>query len=114
MAVKKKGLMGKNKKEQYAPNDVYRFYVSLELNSFDVQVAVDEGAFDNDEDKVQEALFTPQRIEELKKWVIEQIKFSKNPFRIYCGDRDGGYCYTEDQLFRPDREFDIVKEIIKD
>lgn len=91
-----------SKKRKIVPNDVYKFDVRLSP-SFDfdrMSVYVDEGAFERDEDKVQEAYFTQAKIDELKNELINKIRKCKNPFSIICSDLDGGYNVTEDELFR--------------
>ena len=54
------------------------------------------------ENLVQERYFTQQKIDELKLKFIQKIQECKNPFNIYCVDRDGGYNITEEQLFNLD------------
>ena len=96
------------KEKEYVPNNVYTFRLSVDLPPFEVTVPtkivkdgwnrVDE--FDNDEDSVMEAYFTPDRIKEYKQKLIKMIENMSNPFEIYCTDFDGDYMFTEEQLFR--------------
>ena len=99
-------------KEDFVPNDVFKYRVSLRWAD-DISVYVkpfpkpwDEGYKEEEalslEDKkriVREKYFSADRIEELKRKVIEAIMEEDNPFDIYCTDTDSGYLVTEEQLF---------------
>lgn len=100
----------------YVPNDVFKYRVSLksdiELDDISVYTKPFPQPWDEDydeskdmtleeeEDLVQEKYFTKERITELKQKLIEKINAEENPFDIYCVDVDGGYRVTEEQLFK--------------
>ena len=104
--------------KEYVDNDVFRFRISLkgelELDNITVYTkpfpdlpllgksCTEEEwykEYDKQEDLVQDKYFTQQKIDELKLKLIQKIQECKNPFNIFCVDRDGGYNVTEDQLF---------------
>ena len=116
-----KHLTTKNDLEsKYVDNDVFKFSITLngdligeDINiytkpfpEFPLEKYKDQDQVDNfydaQEDLVQEKYFTQERIDELKAKFIKRIQESKNPFDIYCVDRDGGYNVTKDQLFNLD------------
>jgi len=106
--------------QHYVDNDVFRFRVSLDRNFTDDEITIYTKPFPNfpigeykseeqtqkfydaQEDLVQEKYFTQKRIDELKLKFIQKIQECKNPFNIFCVDRDGGYNVTEKQLFNLD------------
>ena len=107
--------------KEYVDNDVFRFRISLksELELDDITVYTKPfpdisdlispeseqiwyDKYNEQEDLVQEKYFTQQKIDELKLNLIQKIQECKNPFKISCVDRDGGYNVTEDQLFNLD------------
>lgn len=51
------------------------------------------------EETVKKKYFTKERIDELKRQLIQKIQECENPFEICCVDMDGGYNVTEDELF---------------
>ena len=104
--------------KKYVDNDVFVFRISLkdelELDKITVYTkpfpdipllgkSCNEEdwykEYNKQEDLVQEKYFTQQKIDELKLKLIQKIQECKNPFNIYCVDRDGGYNVTEDDLF---------------
>ena len=102
------------KEKKYVDNDVFRFRVSLKRGLEELEFPVYTKPFPEDdilrddefdektrreEELVKEKYFTQQRIDELKLKLIQKIQECKNPFDIYCSDRDGGYNVTEDELF---------------
>lgn len=98
-------------KDEYVPNNVYKFRLSVDLPTYPFEVTVptkivkDEGwiridEFNNAEDAVMEAYFTMDKIREYKQKLIEMIEGMDNPFDIFCADKDGDYKFTEEQLFR--------------
>ena len=95
-----------NIQTEYVPNHVYKFEVTPLVDIPRIIVPVDRvdwntDAFGNDEDKVQEAYFTKERINELKRKYIKMIEETENPFHIYCVDTDGDYAFTDDEIFSP-------------
>ena len=99
-------------KPKYVDNDVFKFRCSLKSNIDYFDVTVFTKPFNNDTDYelpligrgeneklVQKKYFTPERINELKLKLIQEIQECQNPFDIYCVDVDGGYNVTEDELF---------------
>lgn len=74
-------------KEESTELEVYTYSVGVNID-MRVSVKTKVGAFDSDEFKVQKAHFSKEKIEELKKVIIEKIQNSENPFDIYCVDRD--------------------------
>lgn len=107
--------------KEYVDNDVFKFRVHLddkfcvdELTIYtkpfpDISELISTESEDNwykeydkQEKIVQEKYFTQQKIDELKLKLIQKIQECKNPFKISCVDRDGGYNITEDQLFNLD------------
>ena len=104
--------------KKYVDNDVFIFRISLkdelELDNINVYTkpfpdlpllgksCTEEEwykEYNKQEDLVQEKYFTQQKIDELKLKLVQKIQECKNPFNIYCVDRDGGYNVTEDELF---------------
>ena len=106
--------------KKYVDNDVFKYRVSLKSNFIDENITIytkpfpdfpvdkyesDEQVqefYDSQEDLVKEKYFTQRKIDELKLKLIQKIQECKNPFFIYCVDRDGGYDITEDKLFSLD------------
>lgn len=102
--------------KKYVDNDVFKYRVSLrcDLDLDDVTVYVKpfpqpwhkdydpskEISLEEKEDLVQEKYFTQEKIDELKKKLVDRIMSEKNPFDISCVDVDGGYNVTEEQLFK--------------
>lgn len=104
--------------KQYVDNDVFRYSISLRYDVDwmpDVTVYVkpfpqpwhkdydeskDTLSLEEKEDLVQEKYFTQERIDELKKKLVDKIMADENPFHISCVDVDGGYLVTEEQLFK--------------
>ena len=95
--------------EKYVDNDVfvYQVRVKWDLQCFRIPIytkpfpkRLTHQEYLADEKTVQEAYFTKERIDEMKKQVIYFIEESENPFRIECVDRDGGYLVTEEELFK--------------
>lgn len=102
--------------KKYVDNDVFKYRVSLkcDLDLNDVTVYVKpfpkpwhkdydpskEISLEEEEDLVQEKYFTQEKIDELKKKLVDRIMSEKNPFDISCVDVDGGYNVTEEQLFK--------------
>lgn len=84
----------------YVPNDVYKFSVQVAIELPKVTVAVEPGAFDKSEDKVQAAYFDKSRIDDLKLQLIKAVLESDEPFSIYCVDTDGDYKFKDNELFR--------------
>ena len=99
---------------KYVDNDVFRFRVSLKRGFEELEFPIYTKPFPKDnilsddecdkknrreEELVKEKYFTQQCIDELKFKLIQKIQESKNPFNIYCVDRDGGYNVTKKQLF---------------
>ena len=111
--LKQKRIMEK----KYVDNDVFKYSVRLKSNFTNEDITIytkpfpdfplgkyesDEQVqnfYDSQEDLVQEKYFTQRKIDELKLKLIQKIQECKNPFNIYCADRDGGYNVTEDDLF---------------
>lgn len=99
------------KDKQYVDNDVFRFTLRLKDDYQDLTVYTNPSpkewnddydpslTLDKMEDMVEKAYFTPERIEELKEKLIEDIRKSENPFYISCTDVDGGYNVTKEELF---------------
>lgn len=98
-------------KKEFVPNKVYKFRLSLKIDTYpfeltiptkvvgeDLYGEIDE--FDNDENEVKKAYFTPEVIEHYRNEVIDMIKKMKNPFDIFCADKDSDWNFTEDDLFR--------------
>lgn len=94
--------------EKYVDNDVFVYQVGVKWDLTHLRIPIYTKPFPTriahqdwlaDEKTVYEAYFTKERIDELKKLIIEQIKKSENPFSIECVDRDGGYLVKEEQLF---------------
>jgi len=109
------------KENKYVDNDVFQFRITLKDEFKNDEITVYTKPFhdlpllgketteedwykeyNKQEDLVQEKYFTQQKIDELKLKLIQKIQECKNPFNIYCVDRDGGYNVTEDQLFSLD------------
>lgn len=97
--------------ENYVPNDVFKFSVSLDWDFSHENIVVYTKPFSNSpitgtekEDLVQEKYFTQEKIDELKQKFIKRIQECENPFNIYCVDRDGDYYVTEDMLFNLDKK----------
>jgi len=106
--------------KEYVDNNVFKFRISLKSEFEDEDITIYTKPFpdfpfnkykseeqvqkfyNDQEDLVQEKYFTQQKIDELKLKLIQKIQECKNPFYIYCVDRDGGYNVTEDQLFNLD------------
>ena len=102
--------------KKYVDNDVFKYRVSLKCDLYlnDVTVYVKpfpkpwhkdydqskEISLEEEEDLVQEKYFTQEKIDELKKKLVDRIMSEKNPFDISCVDVDGGYNVTEEQLFK--------------
>ena len=107
--------------KEYVDNDVFKFRIRLDDKFCGDEITIytkpfpdlpDLGLtgseedwykeYNKQEDLVQEKYFTQQKIDELKLKLIQKIQECKNPFKISCVDRDGGYNITEDQLFNLD------------
>ena len=95
-------------KEEYAPNRVYTFQLSLKDFKLSVNVPVkiikdgiyNTDEFEDDEEAVEQAYFTQERIDGFKKEIIEKIQSSPNPFHIICIDWNSNLKYKEEELFR--------------
>ena len=107
--------------KEYVDNDVFKFRIHLDDKFCADELTVytkpfpdlpDLGSIGSEEDWYKEynkqeeivknKYFTQQKIDELKLKLIQKIQECKNPFKISCVDRDGGYNITEDQLFNLD------------
>lgn len=102
--------------KKFVDNDVFVFDCTLKLDLSRINditiytkpfhskwyVSTDE-ELDEVEETVRKKYFTQERINELKKELIQKIQECENPFEISCVDRDGGYNVTEDMLFDIER-----------
>lgn len=103
--------------KQYVDNDVFRYSIDLKCNLLlddvtvyvkpfpqpwdkDYDVSKDTLSLEEKEDLVQEKYFTKERIDELKKKLVDRIMAEENPFYISCVEVDGGYNVTEEELFK--------------
>ena len=103
--------------KKFVDNDVFKYRIDLKWDLFldDISVYVkpfpqpwhkdydpskDTLSLEEKEDLVQEKYFTQERIDELKKKLVDKIMAEENPFHISCVDVDGGYNVTEEQLFK--------------
>lgn len=98
-------------KQNYVPNDVFKFDVMLDWDFFNERIVVYTKPFQDtkldgfeQEYLVKKKYFTQEKIDELKQTFIQRIQECKNPFIITCADRDGDYNVTEDMLFNLDKE----------
>lgn len=104
------------------PNNVYKFEIVLNPDLFPYVLFTTTIAtkiiwsngwerkdeWDNDEEKIREAYFGPEKIEAYKEQLIKDLRECPNPFLITCNDTDGDYNFTEDQLFRnPEKKINI-------
>ena len=106
-------------KKEFVDNDVFKFRIQIDNDLFNKEITVYTKLFpefilgelnekewykeyNKQEELVQEKFFTQEKINELKQEFIKKIQECKNPFNIYCVDRDGGYNVTEDQIFSLD------------
>jgi hypothetical protein len=100
-------------KKKFVDNDVFVYEVHLKWDLRCLNVPVYTKPFPTrqtqqecvkDEETVEKAYFTKERIEKLKREITRRIENSENPFNIECIDRDGGYNVTEDMLFAIDEK----------
>jgi len=102
-------------KENYVPNDVFKFRLKLKPyidiqnitvftkpfpkpwnDNYDISKDL---SLEEKEKLIQNKYFTKEKIIELKQILIDNINSMDNPFDIYCTDVDGNYNVTQEQLF---------------
>ena len=89
----------KQKTDKYVPNNVFTFRINCNIDLAPIQVFTDPSI--NDEDEVQAAYFTEEKLNEIRERFIDIIKnWKKPPFNIYCIDMDSDYKVTADDIFK--------------
>lgn len=95
-------------KKEYVPNKVFVFTCLLDNEFCNIEKTIYTKPFSVDKtlneriDIVKQHYFTQEKIKELKEELINKIKNTENPFKIFCSDVDSGYDVTEEQLFKFD------------